>query len=178
MWKKIVVFVLAAVSLYAAVSVQADTKKEMLKKKIKAEKKPKNDKKAAAAVWEKDITKAIAAAKKSKKPVLLVHIAPQVNKNSKLFNKHIIQSKNLAKDAQNIILVKFEYKDLKNISKAAAAALKKYPLEKRGNIVVMPTVYLLNSNGEVLEKKAGFNNAMSPADYLKSFKSLKKFKKK
>ena len=173
MGKKFVLFALAVITSIAAVSVHgAETKKEKLVKKAKGEKK------VADVVWQKDVAKAIAAAKKSKKPILLVHIAPKVNNNSELYDKNIIKNKNLNKFSKDFIFVKFEYKDLKNISKEAAAALKKYPLEKQRNTFVMPTVYLLDSTGAVIEKKAGYYTELSPSEYFKSFKSLKKLKKK
>lgn len=178
MWKKIVVFVLAAVSLYAAVSVQAaETKREAMNKKAKAEKKAKKEKNPTEIVWQKDMKSALAAAKKGKKNILLIHIAPQVNNNSKLFNKHIIQNKNLVKESANIVFIKFEYKDMKNRSKEAIAADKLYPIEKIGNRVIMPTVYLLDSAGKIIDKKVGFSEK-NPASYLKSFKVPKKSKKK
>ena len=63
MGKKFVLFALAVITSIAAVSVHgAETKKEKLVKKAKGEKK------VADVVWQKDVAKAIAAAKKSKKP--------------------------------------------------------------------------------------------------------------
>ena len=163
------IFLCSACLIYGA-----EKKKEQIRKNKSQTKTPAA---ASAAKWQSDIKKALAAAKKSRKLVLLVHTAPTVNNASKLFNQHIVQNKNLAKIASRVTLVKFEYKDLKNISPAAQEAMKKYPIKiEDNNKYIMPTVYILNSDGTILEQKAGFTEC-DPESYLKSFKSLKEAEK-
>ena len=170
MWKILLIYLLAMVSFCSSLDVMAaESKKE------KARKKNKQVKKVEEVVWEKDVKTAITKAKKAKKYILLIHIAPKVNNNSKLFDQNIIKNKALAKAAQDLVLVKFEYENLKNISKEAAEAIKAYPIERGENNYIMPTVYLLDSTGLILEKRSGFQEK-SPAEYLKSFKSMKKKK--
>lgn len=172
MWKKLIICLLAMAALYCSLEAPAaESKREQIKKKANQKKKTED------VVWEKDIKSAIAKAKKSKKYILLVHIAPKVNNNSKLFYKNIIENKKvLYKASKALVFVKFEYENLKKVSKEAAAAIKTYPIAKRGNSYVMPTVYLLDSAGNVLEQK-GFEDK-DAATYLKSFKSMKNLKKK
>ena len=174
------VFITLAAAIMACIPVVAENAAENVTETVaeaKAEKKAKKEKNPTEIVWQKDMKSALAAAKKGKKNILLIHIAPQVNNNSKLFNKHIIQNKNLVKESANIVFIKFEYKDMKNRSKEAIAADKLYPIEKIGNRVIMPTVYLLDSAGKIIDKKVGFSEK-NPASYLKSFKVPKKSKKK
>ena len=175
MWKKFAVYLLALVALYASFDVYgAESKREKQRKKSKQ---TRQSKKSFTVSWQNDITKALALAKKSKQPILLVHYAPQVTKESKQLHQSIVMDKNLGKAARGMVLVKFEYTDLRKISKEAAAALKKYPIEQRGNKFILPTVYLLDSAGNILDRKSGFSN-QSSAGYLKSFKGLKRFRKK
>ena len=138
----------------------------------KEQKKNAQKKKDTAITWQADMPKALAAAKKGKKLILLIHIAPQVNNNSKLFNEKIIKNNELGQFAKIMVFVKFEYKDMRDVSKAARESWKKYPLETQGNKVILPTVYLLDSAGNVLEKKVGFSST-NPESYIKSFKNIK-----
>ena len=169
MWKILLICLLAMLSFVSSLDVMAaESKKEKVRKK-------KQEKKIEEVVWEKDVKTAITKAKKAKKYILLIHIAPKVNNNSKLFDQNIIKNKALAKAAKDLIFVKFEYENLKKISKEAAEAIKAYPIERGENNYIMPTVYLLDSTGLILEKKFGFQEK-TPAEYLKSFKSMKKKK--
>ncbi len=169
--KRVFTAFLATVLLCAACLVQGAEKK-----KEKIQKNQQKKQTATSAVWHSDMKKAVAAAKKSRKLILLVHLAPEINNNSKLFDQHIVKSKNLAKAAARLELVKFEYNDLKNISPEAKEAMTKYPVAQEGNKYIMPTVYVLDGSGNVLERKIGFAPS-SPESYLKSFKSIKEFSK-
>ena len=171
MLKRLLICLLAIASFCCSLdAAAAENKKEKLKKKNK------QSDKNAEIVWEKDIKTALAKAKKSKKYILLIYIAPKVNKSSQLFKQCLIDNKKaLLKVAKNLVFVKFEYENLKNVSKEAVNANKIYPIESRSNKLIMPTVYLLDSAGSILEKKVGFQEKSS-SEYLKSFKSLKKKK--
>ena len=168
MWKKLIVCLLAAVSFYSSLdAVAAETKRTRNRKKNK------HEKKIEEVVWEKDIKSAVAKAKMSKKYVLLIHIAPGLNKESKLFDQNIVKNKSLARYSRELVFVKFEYESIKKAPKEAVEAAKMYPIEQRGNSFIMPTVYLLDGAGNVLDKKVGFQGK-GPSEYIKSFKSIKK----
>ena len=169
---KRIFIVLLAVFLGMTLAVNGDEGGKS-KQKLKKEQQLKEKKKEqpASIKWMDDITKALAAAKKSKKHIVLVYIAPEVNQNSKLFNE-FISRKEFAKFANAAVFVKFEYKDMKNISKNAQAAAKKYPVGFEGNQVVMPTVYIIDSTGKVVDRKVGFKEA-DVAFYMKQFKTMK-----
>ena len=149
----------------------AEKKKEQIKKQKQ------KTQTAANPVWHSDLKKALAEAKKGRKYILLVHTAPAVNEASKLFDQQIVKSKSLAKITPRVVLVKFEYEDMKNITPAAKAAAEKYKIKNQDNKLIMPTVYLLDSAGNALDARYGFSGENTPESYLKGFKVLKDFGK-
>ena len=100
-----------------------------------------------------------------------------MNEASKLFDQQIVKSKSLAKITPRVVLVKFEYEDMKNITPAAKAAAEKYKIKNQDNKLIMPTVYLLDSAGNALDARYGFSGENTPESYLKGFKGLKDFGK-
>ncbi len=174
MLKKVVIYLLVLAAFCMAFdSHGAPSKRDKLRKRTKQSKKVE---KSAAIVWHKDLAKALDAAKKSKKNILLVHTAPGLSNNCKTFEKSILQSKSFTKYAGSLVLVKIEYTDLKKISKEAAAVAAKYPLARQGNKIIFPTVYMLDHTGRMTDVKFGLPK--SSTNYLKSFRGYKKPKKK
>lgn len=164
--KKLLMMLLAFACLLSAFDAAAASKKS--KKSKKAQKS-----KVEKVVWQSDMAKALADAKKNKKQIFLVLNSTTPSKEAKAMEKAVFQHKNFAKAVKNHIMVKADYQKLSKMGKKMPAVWQKYPPLKSGNKDVLPTVYLLDSNGAVLEKSAEFGTR-NPGEFIKSFKNYKK----
>ena len=164
--KKLLMMLLAFACLLSAFDAAAASKKSKKSKKAKKSKVEKVN-------WQSDISKALADAKKNKKQIFLVLDAPTSSKEAQALDKAVFKHKNFIKAVKNHVVVKTDYQKLSKMGKKMPAVWQKYPPVKSGNKDVLPTVYLLDSNGAVLEKSAEFGTR-NPGDFIKSFKSYKK----
>ena len=122
--------------------------------------------------WYTSLDAALKEAARTNRQILLVVSGSDWCPPCMQLERKILSTKDFLQiAAANLILLKADFPRRAPQSaqeKADAnAIIKRYPIEG------FPTVFLLSSNGEVLDKKVGFSGG-SPKKYLESFKGFKK----
>ena len=122
--------------------------------------------------WYTSLDAALKEAAKTKRQILLVVSGSDWCPPCMQLERKIFSHKDFLKIAgENLVLLKADFPRRKPQSRQekadAFAIVKRYPIE------AYPTVFLLSSTGEVLDKKVGFSNS-TPEKYLESFKGFKK----
>lgn len=152
---------------------------DIRRQKILDNQKKKRSAAVVTAKWHTDFTAALREARRSNKQILLLVTGSDWCPPCMNLEKKIFGHKNFVPEAApSLVLLKADFPRKRVQSpqekKQAAEIIKRYPVKS------YPTVYLLNSNGRVLDKKVGFSGSGSPKSYLKSFKGYKtvKIKKK
>ena len=149
---------------------------EIIKQNNRNVKKKRAERKAQKQVkWHTNLASALAEAQKNKSQILLLATGSDWCPPCMNLEKKIISHKDFAKvvKANNLVLLKADFPRRREQSaqeKADAQAIVKvYPANG------VPSVYLLDSQGKVLDKKTGFSGKSdSPESYLKSFKGFEK----
>lgn len=151
-------------------SLAAKDSKEKSKKSQKSQKSKKNQFSKFSAVWHVNLEKALAEAKSRKCPVMLLITGSTWCGPCKYLEKNVFSSKEFSRYARkSLVLLKADIPGGgKNISADVKKILKKYPANG------VPTVYILDASGNVLEKQGGSNKGDSFKNYIKRFKTLKK----
>ena len=124
---------------------------------------------AGKVAWKNNIKTAIAEAQKSNKQILVLLTGSDWCGYCIKLDKAVFSNSNFPVLAKNMILVKADFprKAQTPEEKKLANEIKMmYPASG------FPTVYLLDANGKVLDKKVGFGGG-PPNSYMKSFKGYK-----
>ena len=154
-------------------SFAAKESKDKSQKTEKAKKSKKAQKSKAvkgSAVWNTDLKKALAEAKTTKKPIMLLITGSTWCGPCKYLEKNVFSSKEFARYARrSLVLLKADIPaGGKNMPETTKDIIKKYPSNG------VPTVYVLSSSGTVLDKQVGAQDGNNFKTYIKRFKSLKK----
>ena len=163
--KRVCIYGLILCCLCASLVATADSrssryrKKEILKKQ--------RDKQNTPVQWNSDLNKALKEARQKNGKVFLLITGSTWCGPCKLLESKVLSSSDFAKYAsKNLALLKVDVPARGNLTSEGQKITRQYPF--RG----VPMVYILDSNGKVLERRSGYGGA-SPKDYIKSFKSLK-----
>jgi thioredoxin-related protein len=173
--KKILLALFAASLFFTAADINAESQKDRLIKKKRQEKKQekKQERTVAPSIvkWHKDLPSALRDAKRGNKQILLLATGSDWCPPCMALERKIFSDREFAALASTMVLLKADFPRKRpqaaTDKKAAMEIVKKYPIKG------YPTVFLLDSNGRVLDKKVGFSGSGSPKSYLKSFKGYK-----
>ena len=125
---------------------------------------------AGKVVWKNDIKAAIAEAQKGNKQILVLLTGSDWCGYCMKLDKAVFSNNAFPLLAKNMILVKADFprqkKQTPEEQKLANEVKMMYPASG------YPTVYLLDANGKVLDKQAGFGGG-TPSSYMKRFKGYK-----
>lgn len=165
--KKFWLSLLAVCFIFAAFDCGAanDKKQKRIREKIKKSQAAKNQ-----AKWHTELNKAVAEARQNNRQIFLLITGSTWCGTCMNLERNVLSSKDFARYAKkNLVLLKVDIpRSAKALPKPAQEILKKYH-----NNQGVPAVYLLNSEGKVVEKKVGYGGA-KPKEYLKQFKKLER----
>ncbi len=118
--------------------------------------------------WYTDLADAQKAAREQKLPILLLFTGSTWCPPCKMLERNVLSKKEFAAFAQShLILLKVDIPrgSSEKLSPAAQQLLKKYPSQS------VPTLFLLDADGKVLEKQTGASRDL--ASFIQRFKLLK-----
>ena len=156
--KKFMMCLLAVMFVFASADALAAKKSKKNKSKVQTTK----------AVWNTDLQKAMAEAKKSKKQIFLLVTGSTWCPPCKNLEKSVLSKPEfLSMAAQSLVLVKA---DIPRGAKPAAGAIAAMQFVKHSGGV--PSAYLLNADGTIIDKQVGFGGGDAKS-YMSRFKGYK-----
>ena len=129
---------------------------------------------AADPVWNTDITKALAQAKETKRPVMLVISGSDWCPPCMALEKNVLSDKKFQKfAAENLILVQADFPRKKKQAEAVAKLAKAAKAQYAPNDG-FPTVVLIGADGKAIGKQVGYSG-VNAEKYIEQLKgTLKK----
>lgn len=169
--KKLLLLLLAFISLSAAEA--ASSKRDKIVQKKMQEKKLKDS--MSSVRWHTDLSAALKEAKRGNKQILLLVTGSDWCPPCKNLEKKIFSQKSFIESSHSVVLLKADFPRKRKQSDAEKKQARL--ITQKYRISGYPTVFLLDSNGKILDKKVGFSSG-TPKSYLKKFKGFKPVKLK
>ncbi len=118
--------------------------------------------------WKLDYNQALELAKSEKKPILVLFTGSDWCPPCMLLHKYIFHTDEFEKwSKDHLIMVLADFPRLRKNQIPEEQAKKNEKLAKKFKVKVLPTVFLLNNYGKVLDKKVGYNGE-TPKEYIQN----------